>query len=161
MIISANAEMFQRITDFFQLYLLLVLMPQIVWVFSNGSGFYAVCESCGQDGNVRSFIQHFTKRNSNSCSSEMVHSEDKRKSSRLDSLDDVSPCTSPQVDYKESSNGFSAVNPFSFNEDFDHDSELKRTQCTDKILDVSSLCTCGLEVSSNEIYNDSDPHGGW
>ena len=160
MIVSANVEMFQRITNFFKFYLVLVLLPQIVWVLSNGNGFFAVCESCGQEGNVRSFMQLFTRRNDNSCSSETVHSQAKRSSSQLDSLDGVSPCTLSQVDFKENSDGCSSINPSS-SEDHDLDSALKLTQFTDNLLDVSSLCTCELEVSANRIYNDSDPHGGW
>ena len=47
------------------LYLVCLLLPQMIWLLQNNSGF-AVCESCGRDGDTRTFIEAFMSRRNGS-----------------------------------------------------------------------------------------------
>ena len=47
------------------LYLVCLLLPQMIWLLQSNSGF-AVCESCGRDGDTRTFVEVFMSRRNSS-----------------------------------------------------------------------------------------------
>ena len=128
-------------------YFMLVLVPQILWMFSSPNGFTAVCESC-----------------CNSNYQELLLMQPQATSSGLaPARADCKPTTDslqPDRDCVDSSHVEQSVDQKSASMQADMYG----------VVNVSSLCTCNIDQPSNErLYSDSkkrdlsrnEMDGGW
>lgn len=144
-----------------KLYIALLLLPQLVWVLTCGGGWFALCESCGQEADLKTLIQRFAERSSD-CSGAMsarcqeeTHDSSEDAITSQTSLQFLSQLFPPGTADSPSS---STVLP---NEECCRGSTTEQSPGADGPPVLSSSCACGSELPPEELNNESDSTGGW